>query len=423
MLDAFNVALAKLKKTGFFHIFGSSVINKIIAFLSGVIIVRIVSKAGYGTYTYANNIYNFFAIASGLGMASATLQLGSEKADEENQRGVFLYGYKTGLKINTSLGLMMLAAAVLIDFPISEAKPMLAAFCLLPLFSFALEQKQVFLRVMLRNREYSYGNTFYAFFLFLFSVGFALLFGAYGLILANYLATAAAFLFITKKFKVYSPLKKVSIEKKTKKSMWEIGIISAANNGLSSLMYLLDIFVIGLILPSETVIASYKVATSIPSALMFIPASILTYVYPYFSRNKDNREWSLSNYKKLTVVSGIVNFAIALVMILLSGFLVPMLFGKQYSDSVSCFIILCISFAISGTFRMIGGNLLVTQRKLKFNLFVAGASSAFNTVMNVILILRWGSIGAAVATLLTAILTSILNVGYLLHVYRSLPAQ
>ena len=48
-----------LKTTGFFHIFGSSVINKIIAFLSNIIIVRIISKAQFGEYSYALNIVSF----------------------------------------------------------------------------------------------------------------------------------------------------------------------------------------------------------------------------------------------------------------------------------------------------------------------------------------------------------------------------
>ena len=42
-----------LFKTGFFHIFGSNVINKILAFLSSVILVRILTKTEYGAFTYA----------------------------------------------------------------------------------------------------------------------------------------------------------------------------------------------------------------------------------------------------------------------------------------------------------------------------------------------------------------------------------
>ena len=38
----------KLFSTGFFHIFGSNVINKILSFASGILLVRILTKSEYG---------------------------------------------------------------------------------------------------------------------------------------------------------------------------------------------------------------------------------------------------------------------------------------------------------------------------------------------------------------------------------------
>ena len=45
------------------------------------------------------------------------------------------------------------------------------------------------------------------------------------------------------------------------------------------------------IIPDSTVVAAYKIATNIPTALQFIPAAIIVYIYPHFARNKDNGEW------------------------------------------------------------------------------------------------------------------------------------
>ena len=415
-----NLSISRLKKTGFFHVFGSSVINKIISFLSGVILIRVISKVDYGVYTYSHNIYSFFALASGLGMTSAALQLCSEKADDQTRLNLYSYCSKTGMKFNVFLALVMLTVAIFVDFPIKGANILLVAFSFLPLLDFPMAQQQIWLRAELKNKEFSYTNTFLAFFTFFFSVIFAVLLGSLGLIMASYMAAFVTIIFQTVYFKVPLVKKNAELDKENKKILWGISSISLFNNGLTTLMYLLDIFVIGLFIPDETVIASYKVATTIPNALDFIPSSIILYVYPFFARNKDNKEWTIRKYKQLTLVAGSVNFFVALVMILFSSFIVPLVFGKQYVDSIPCFAILCISFAISGTFRRPAGNLLVTQRKLKFNLFVAILSSAFNTCLNVILVLKWGSIGAAIATLMTVLLTSILNTGYLLYVYRRL---
>ena len=185
-------------------------------------------------------------------------------------------------------------------------------------------------------------------------------------------------------------------------------------------MYYLDIFVLGIVVANENVIAAYKVATTIPTALEFIPASVVTYVYPYFSRNKDNKQWLLLNYKRLVLSLGGVNLLITVALYILAPFLINLLFGRPYIDAVSPFRILVVSYFFAGTFRTISGNLLVTQRKLKFNTFVAVFSSAMNTVMNVFFINKWQSNGAAAATLTTAIMTGILNTTYLLRTFNKI---
>ena len=93
----------------------------------------------------------------------------------------------------------------------------------------------------------------------------------------------------------------------------------------------------------------------------------------------------------------------------------------MYLDAVLPFQILCASYIFSGTFRIVSGNLLVTQRKLKFNLFMAVFSSAMNTVLNVFMIRVWSSVGAALATFVTALITSILSTAYLIKTIRTIP--
>ena len=115
-----------------------------------------------------------------------------------------------------------------------------------------------------------------------------------------------------------------------------------------------------------------------------------------------------------------MNLLITVALYILAPFLINLLFGRPYIDAVSPFRILVVSYFFAGTFRTISGNLLVTQRKLKFNTFVAVFSSAMNTVMNVFFINKWQSNGAAAATLTTAIMTGILNTTYLLRTFNKI---
>lgn len=416
----FKRAAAKLADTGFFHVFGSSVINKIISFASGIILVRILTKADYGVYTYANTILGFCMMLNGFGMSSAVLQVCSEKNDEEARLRVYEYGLGLGSKVNIALGGLIILIALLVPLKIEGANGYLALMCLMPLLSFIPDLQKTYLRAELRNAEYAYANTFSTAAIFVLSVGLTLMVQAKGLVFAQYIAFAVTAVLLRKRFGV--PLStKSTISAEDRRSLIGIGGISMVNNGLSSLMYHLDIFVLGLVIANENVIAAYKVATTIPTALEFIPTAVVIYVYPYFSRNRDNKPWLLSSFKKLIVSLGSVNLLITAGLYILAPFLIGLIFGKQYMDAVSPFRILVVSYFFAGTFRVISGNLLVTQRKLKFNTIVAVFSSAMNTVMNVFFINAWQSNGAALATLTTAIVTGTVNTAYLLKTLNKIP--
>ena len=96
--------IKKLLNTGFFHVFGSNVINKIISFMSSIVLVRILSKTEYGAFTYSWNIYCIIAIFNGMGAESGTLQLASEHSgNEEYARQISDYGTRVGLTFNIGL--------------------------------------------------------------------------------------------------------------------------------------------------------------------------------------------------------------------------------------------------------------------------------------------------------------------------------
>jgi O-antigen/teichoic acid export membrane protein len=409
----------ELTNTGFFHVFGSSVINKVISFASGIILVRILTKADYGVYTYANTVLGFCMILNGFGMSSAVLQVCSEKSDGKERLHVYEYGLGFGAKIDIALGGLILLIALFIPLKIDGANEYLTLMCLMPILTFVPDLQKTYLRAELRNADYAYANTFATAVTYALSLCLALLVEAKGLIFAQYAAFVLTCVLLKKKFNVPITAKN-KVPREDRRSLIAIGGISMVNNGLSSMMYYLDIFVLGLVVANENVIAAYKVATTIPTALEFIPSSVAIYAYPYFSRNRNNKSWLISNYKRLVIFLGFANFVIVSALYVLAPFLISLLFGKQYMDSVVPFRILAVSYFFGGTFRVISGNLLVTQRKLKFNTFVAVSSGILNTLLNVLFITHWQSIGAAVATMTTTVATGILNTAYLLRTFEKI---
>ena len=83
--------------------------------------------------------------------------------------------------------------------------------------------------------------------------------------------------------------------------------------------------------------------------------------------------------------------------------------GEEYIDAVPVFRLLSINYFISGTFRIVSGNLLVTQRRLKFNLLIAIVSTVTNIIADYFFIQWWGSMGAAYATVLVVVISSVMS--------------
>ena len=417
-----NSLLSKTKRlfqTGFFHIFGSSVINKIIVFLSSIVLVRILTKAEYGTFTYAWNIYSIVIIFNGMGVESGMLQLSSEHSgDAAFANKVSNYATRFGLRFNVLLTIVLLAIGLFVPLKISGGKPLLCALCMLPTAQLFFNMTSCYLRSQKRNQEYARLAVINTSVIFLVSAGCAVLFREMGMVVGYYAAYIVTGLIGFFAFRVQLIRKKAEDLGDDKKPLLKISFISMINNGLSQLMYLLDVFVLGIVDPQETILASYKVATMIPAALAFIPVSLITYLYPYFAEHKDDGKWCFKRYKQILLAFGGFNLALSAVLFFAAPLIVSLLFGEQYMDAVPVFRLLSVNYFFSGTFRILSGNLLVTQRKLKFNLLVAIISSTTNIVADFFFIQWWGSIGAALATVLVVLVSSILSTTYLIYTFR-----
>lgn len=411
----------KLLNTGFFHIFGSSVLNKVLIFLSTLILVRIIPKSEYGIFTYAWNIYSIMVLLSGFGIVSGVMQICSEnQSNPIKHLQVYQFGIKFGSMVDLGLAVLMAVLSLVIPLPIKGSYKVLLSLCLLPLVSLWGDLQTTFLRSQRRNKEYAWLSSTSTILYTVFTILGAYLFEAKGMILGRYVS---AILFFTIAIYIYKiPFYKhkyAGIRKNDKKDILKVSLISMLNNGLSQMLYLIDVFVIGIVLTDSVQVASYKVATQIPNALSFIPIATVTYIYPYFAAHYNDKKWCFRRYKQVLITFGTLNICISFILIVSAPYIVKHLFGTQYLDAIPVFRILSLSYFFSGTFRVIGGNLLVTQRKLKFNTIVAVISGIVNVVADLLFINLWGAVGAALATISVVILTSIMNTIYFIKVLHS----
>ena len=414
--------LHKLKNTGFFHIFGFSVINKIFGFAGGIIIVRLVSKSEYGLYANALNLISFFLLLSGMGMVSGAFQLCSENAeDPERREQIFAYGTRFGILFNLAMSLVILLVASFAKLSLPAARPYFILMAFFPLVEIFFQFQQIYLRSAFKNREYAYATTINAVFVLAGSVLGSILFQVKGLIIGHYLAFILTFLLIGRLYQAKIQVKKTTLSPATRKTLFHLSFISMCNNGVSSLLNLLDIFVIGIVIPNEKVTASYKVASTFPTAAVFIPAALVVYIYPYFAAHRTDGVWTRSTFRQVFKWNAILNGILTLLMLVLAPYIIQTVYGNQYADAVPCFQILMVSYFFKAAFRTLAGNLLVTQRKITFNFVVALVSGLLNVVGNFIMVQKMGSIGAAITTLGVCMFAGLWSFVYYLRTIRNIP--
>ena len=405
----------KAVSTGFGHIFGANTINQVFAFASNFILIRVLSKGEYGIYSYAFNIYSFFALAIGFGMESACMQVCSEKmkASEDADRNM-RFGILFGSGFNLILGVLIVLGAMFIPLPLAGVREVLWLFALMPLVTSLFNLAQTYFRYHLMNAEYSKCSVLNTGLILIGSVAGAVFFQTPGLIIfreAAMLLTVFLAVWIHR-FPLKRILTAARISVKEKLDMLKLAAISMLNIATGQLLYLIDVFLIGVLISDELIVASYKTATIVPNALLFIPTALVVYIYPYFAQNQDDKGWVRQKYFLVLKYFGIFNLMISLMLIILAPLIIRILFGAQYLDAVAAFRILSLSYFFSATFRKTTGNLLVTQRKLHVNFWIGVMEGVLNIVSNWFLIQFMGAVGAAVTTLVICIVSSAVSVGY-----------
>lgn len=171
-------------------------------------------------------------------------------------------------------------------------------------------------------------------------------------------------------------------------------------------------FILGLLAGNVTV-GYYAVAEDITRALLGLTSPISQAIYPYFSRiQEEDRERARSELKKMLIIMGALTFGLSVLMVPLAPFIIGVLAGQGYAESIPLLqILVFIIFAVEVN------NILGTQGLLSFGykkdftrMVLYGG--LIHIVLFLALVILMGSVGAAIAVVATEIIICI--IGYTL---------
>ncbi len=322
-----------------------------------------------------------------------------------------------GFAVDIILGLVMIGYAFSGFMKLKDAQPLVLGFAGLLALEYIMQFFQIYFRTKLDNRKFSFLSvTNSASYLIFGAIG-AYLYGAIGTLFGRYIAMIIPIcigMFLLRKN--YTDIfNRNRIDNTLKKEIWNYGVKNGLSSCLNHVIYLIDVAIISYVIADPKTVASYKLATLIPEGLNFIPHAIIVTMIPYFVKNIDNQEWLKRNTRKLFGAMCVLNLLITVALLVAAPLLIRIIGGEQYSDSVTYFRILSLSYFFLGTFRLFSTNLLAIFRKTTYNLVVAGLNGILNIILDITLINRFSATGAAWATMLSVVIASLLSFPYMLY--------
>lgn len=158
-------------------------------------------------------------------------------------------------------------------------------------------------------------------------------------------------------------------------------------------------------LASDQAAGIYNVAVTIMAAVYLLPAAIYQqYLLPKFHRWANyNRSRFLEVYRAGNGGMLLLGVFASGAILLLTPWVIPLLFGKVYQEAVSLLAILALCVPVRFLAISIGAT-FVTQEHMKLKVLYMGMVAVINVLLNILTIPVYGAQGAAVSTLFSEII-------------------
>ncbi|MGC9515095.1 flippase, partial [Methanocrinis sp.] len=379
-----------------------------------VILARMLGSELFGLYHLALSVGLFFLTFTTLGLHSVLIRYVSDalgRKDEDLARGYIRYitKIKVVLTIFTTLILLLLAKPLaLYFFHKPEVYLPLIFIAIYILFQSSLDfvaslsisvQRFDFMTA----RYISYEVARIIIIPSLIFLGFGIYGALAGLIISVLLALVVAVILICKDYTFL--FKGAALEVDRPRVLRFLSYLTLGSVSGVIFTYI-DSIMLGMFMPVESV-GFYRIAISIIFAILSL-VSISQVLFPTFTQLQDAEVRDAFN--KLFRYSSMLSFPSALGLIFLSEPLIRMVYGSEYLPAVLptrilALLIIIFPFSYFGT--------LFNAREMpEYPAKLVVVSSSINIILNYVLILEYGIMGAAIATLISRCFNSI-GLGYL----------
>lgn len=379
---------------------GDKIINIGVAFFVTVIVARYLGPESFGIYSYAISVASLFAAAGHMGLSGLVVREIVKKPDE---RGSTL-GTTLGLKfIGMAFGFSLLTiyAAVFeglssIEFAVltvAGAALLFRPFDIVDFWFQAFVQARYV--TIARLSGLVVASTLKLVFVF-FGLGIIYLVSV-NLVQAVVVASALVIIY---KQKSNLKISEWTFSWHKAKELFKQGWVIYLGSIFAVIYLKVDQVMLRWFVGAESV-GIYAVAAQLSEAWYFVPAAIVASFFPKLIKIKEqNNNLFKTRMQQLFDILFIVALGVAIVMTLLSEWIITLFFGMHYIESASVLVI-HIWAAVFIFLRAAFSKWILIENALIFSLITQGAGAFANVALNYILIPVHGVQGAAYATLIS----------------------
>lgn len=398
-----NLRNKELKNAGW--IIGERIVQMILSFIIGILSARYLGPENYGSLNYTASFVTFFTSISTLGMDSVIIKKMIEQPERE---GNFLGG-SIILRFLSSVASSLMVVGFVVFFNQGDREKFVLI--LLQSVQLLFQTLNIFDSWFQRYLKSKYIS--------IAKIVASIVVMGYKLFLLATSQSVAWFAFSNSLTSIVVAVVLLIFYKKSNapKLVWDIksGLCILKDSyhyifsGLMTAVYgQMDKIMIGKML-TDTSVGLYTTGMSICNMWIFVPLAIINSFRPNILSLRQSGEMELYNKRLRQLYSFIIwlCLGVSVIICVFAPVIISLLYGESYMGAVNTLriAIWCETFSMIGTAR---GIWILAEGKNKYVKYYLAIGAGVNLVLNSIMIPILGIEGAALATLITQIITSLI---------------
>lgn len=374
---------------------GERVFQMLLTLMVGSLTARYLGPSNYGIINYVSSFISIFAVFAALGIDSILIK---GLVENPNDEGKYV---GSALFLKLSSGILCLFASNIFMFFYERASELIFIVNLMQSISLIFKCYEVFdyyFQAHLSSKFSVISKSIASIIVAIWKVyllvnnSSVILFG-----LSVSIETTVTFLVLFLLYK-YGKGPKLSVDFSISKSLLKNGYHFIFSSLMVIIYSRMDKIMIGTFF-TEKEVGLYSAANAIAEMWLFIPLAIINSLQPIILnlKDKDNSLY-LKKLKQMYFIVFYSSFIMCIFISICSKLIIYILYGSAYLESQGILIILIWSgiFAVLGSAR---GVWIVAENLNKYSKYYTFIGCVINLCLNYLLIINYGVIGAAIATL------------------------